>query len=361
MKKNKIKQIIIPIFLPQYGCKHRCVYCNQYETTLIKDVLNPEEVHNFIENELDKIKSDKKFYDIQIAFYGGSFTALSQNIQKDYLNAIMPFKEEGLIAGIRVSTRPDAISQDVLDNFKVFNNVVIEIGAQTFNDSILKLIQRNHSSTDIENAINLVKKYQFKVGIHLMVNLPGESPEMAFESANKVVKQKPDFVRIHPTLVFPNTLLETWFLNGFYKPWDEEATIELLIRLLDLFESNQIPVIRMGLQRAFKDRKPWRVVAGFDHPSLREIVETRRFFKKIYEKIRMLYEKYSPQIEKIGVLDITLLVHPDYLSRFVGYQKENRKKITELFPNFRFTFKADEKIAEGDFEIEIKSRKNLLN
>lgn len=349
------RNIIIPIFLPQFGCPNKCVYCNQTETTLVDRIFTPEEVGSFLETELKRIlenstEINKK--NIEIAFYGGSFTALPTKTQDEYLNVLLPFKKSNKINALRISTRPDALSQRIINKLKVFDPITIEIGAQSFNDAILKNLGRNHTSNDIFDAATLLKKNNISFGIHLMVNLPGETPEMSFESALKALSLQPNFVRIHPTLVFPNTILEEWYNNGSYKPWEKEILVDVLIDMIELFESQNIPIIRMGLQRAFKDGKPWNVIAGFDHPALREYVESRRLFKKIVMKLHPLYKRVIIQGQKNKNINVLLTVKPENFSKLIGYNKENKRLFSRVFPRFTFCYKSDPNIKDDIFNIE---------
>ncbi len=337
------KNIIIPVFLPQLGCPNNCIYCNQKETTAIENIMNPDEALLFIENEIIKLENtgeSKK--NVEIAFYGSSFTAISEESQNKYLNKIYPLKSSGRIDSIRISTRPDYISEMILHKLKPFERVTIEIGAQSMDDKVLQKINRGHTKADIINAVNIIKRMGFKLGIHLMLNLPYETPEITLFSAEETAKLKPDFVRLHPTLVFEDTILADWFRKGLYKPWNEQTIIDVLIKMLDIFEEKNIPVVRIGLQRVLKNNINWKVIGGFDHPALGEFIESKRFLNKIIIQIEDFISKEKPD-------SITIFVNPTFYSKLIGYRQENKNKLKTIFPFVKFIFKSDIKIKKGEF------------
>lgn len=355
MEKSKTqKRIILPIFLPNSGCPNRCVFCNQKETTLTERGMTPIEAGEFVERETAKLSIDKTSRDalfIEAAFYGGSFTAIPKYLRDEYLAAMRHVRENRLLDGIRFSTRPDYVSPEIIDEFTPFENITAELGAQSLNDETLKIINRHHTSADVENAARLLKQSGVNVGIHLMVNLPNEPPKSAIESARKTAALKPDFVRIHPTLVFADTILADWHHKGEFLIWDDETLIETLIKMLEIFEENGIPVVRLGLQRAYKDKKPWNVIAGFDHPALRDFIESRRFGKRIKNTIDSTFD-YKEFI-KNKTFNVALSVHPDYFSKLIGYEQENKKYLKIKYPQINWIFKSDDSIKKGEISLSV--------
>jgi len=218
--------MIIPIFLPFLGCRQRCLFCNQRVSA--ERVPSVPFVQNFIEDSIKELPSNGT-REKQIAFYGGSFTAIRQEDQIRYLEAARPFLASGLIDSIRVSTRPDALDEEVLTLLKEYGVKTVEIGAQSMIDGILFHSQRGHSVADILSATSRLKQWGFEVGLQLMIGLPGDTYELFLETINRVINLKPDFLRIHPTLVLRGAPLETLWESGRYLPLSLEEDIFLCL------------------------------------------------------------------------------------------------------------------------------------
>jgi radical SAM enzyme (TIGR01210 family) len=270
---NKKRHLIIPVFLPFSGCKNRCIFCNQR-------ILHPEPV------ELSEESFDKKILkytktcrwkredtEIEVAFYGGSFTGISDESQIELLNYLQKHIKNRTIDSIRFSTRPDIIKSELLRIYKEMGVNTIEIGAQTFNDSVLKLINRGHTAEDTRRCILLLKSSGFRTSIHLMFGLPGSTYEDDKNSIEETIKLSPDYVRIHPTLVLKGTVLERLYKEGSYKPLEITEAIDIVRCALKRFRETGIKVIRVGLHNDENLANPDTVVAGPFNPSLRELAE----------------------------------------------------------------------------------------
>ena len=195
------KHYNIPIFVPHYGCPFSCVFCNQNAITGRNSETDLKEAREIIENQLSTLAGG----DIEIAFFGGSFTAIPEKIMLGYLNLGKQYIDSGRVRGIRISTRPDFISKRILDTLKAFGVTTIELGAQSFCDDVLKMSGRGHSASDTEKACKLIKDYGcFSLGIQLMTGLVGDTPEKSVFSAERAAQLAPSQVRIYPTLVIKN-------------------------------------------------------------------------------------------------------------------------------------------------------------
>lgn len=271
MKHHK-KNIIIPIFLPFEGCNNRCIYCNQRLLHPASENITSEEIENKIANYLSTIKRDRGGLNIEVAFYGSTFTNINIEKQKYLLNCIQKFIANKTIDGIRFSTRPDTLDLEKVEIYREKNVTTIEIGAQTFNDNVLGFIKRNHSSSDIKKSLNLLKSNKFKTSLHLMFGLPYSTYQDDINSIEETINLKPDFVRLHPTLVLKDTELERLYKEGIYKPLSMEDAIKILRYALKRFSEAGIRVIRVGLHNDENLLNPSTFVAGPFHPSLRQMV-----------------------------------------------------------------------------------------
>ena len=235
----------IAIFVPHIGCPNMCSFCNQRHITGIHRAPRPQDVINAVNTAVSSCGYNSS--STEIAFFGGSFTAINRNYMIDLLQAAYQFVKDGTVSGIRISTRPDAIDDEILLLLKRYGITSIELGAQSLNDNVLKLNNRGHSSQDVINASNLIKKHGFSLGLQMMTGLYGDCDDFAIKTAEEIIKLKPDTVRIYPTIVLKNTDLAALYIDNKYKPQTLENADELCARLLKMFEGENITVIRLGL------------------------------------------------------------------------------------------------------------------
>ncbi len=265
------KHYIIPIFVPHFGCPNDCVFCNQKKITGLSTNVRVEDVENIILTHLDYFKKDAF---IEVAFYGGSFTAIHMDIQKDLLKVPYEYKKRGIIDAIRLSTRPDAIDEEILLNLRKFGVDTIELGVQSLDEDVLRKSARGHSSSIVYEACKLIKDCDFNLGLQMMLGLPGDNLEKSLRTCLEFIRLKPFCVRIYPTLVIRDTYLEKAYMNKSYIPLDLEKAVEQTTLILMLFYLNHIKVIRVGLQPTENIQLGREVVAGPFHPAFRQLVES---------------------------------------------------------------------------------------
>ncbi len=294
---------IFPIFIPHLGCPFNCVYCNQITITKseIPSVQSiSEKVRTFCENN--------KLEEKEIAFFGGTFTKLSQEQQQAYFDAVNEHKD--LINGIRISTRPDSIDQEVLDFCKNNNVRTIELGIQSFEDSVLQATKRGYTSQAAVESCNLIKKNNFTLGIQLMPGLPGFNTDSLKKTINATIKLNPDFVRIYPTIILKNTELEIWFNSGKYTPLSLKEAIEITSEMISRFREKNIAVIKVGLH---SDIGEDNIIAGPYHQSFGELIRSEMLKVKILNNFKTK----------------TLEISPSDISLFKGFNSKMLKEIKE--------------------------------
>ena len=251
----------------------------------------------------------------QVAFYGGSFTALPEALQTEYLNAVQPFLQNGSVREIRLSTRPDAMDESCAARLFRAGVREIELGAQSMENHVLLASGRGHTAQDTEAAAQIVKTFGFRLVLQMMVGLPEETSPI--ETAHRLIALRPDAVRIYPVAVVKDTPLEAMWKNGTYRPLSLERGVELCADLWELFAKADITVIRMGLNPTPElDRA---VCAGVYHPAFGELVHSERF----YRKARALLE--------VTDVEQTLVVHPSRLSCMIGQKKNNLIRLKKEF------------------------------
>lgn len=276
---------IIPIFISHQGCPHQCVFCNQHHITGQvggAKSTGPAEVATAIEEALAWPRRNKEV-EVQVAFYGGTFTGLSRARQAELLSAVAPYLAAGRVHTIRLSTRPDCLTPDDAAFLKNHGVTTVELGVQSMTPAVLALCQRGHTAAEVPRAVAALRQAGLTVGIQLMVGLPGESPASLLASAQAVVALAPDFVRIYPAVVVAGSELAAWHAAGRYRPLSLGRAVVLVARLKALFDAAAIPVVRMGLHDT--PGLEGGIVAGPHHPAFGELVRARLLGKQIRARL----------------------------------------------------------------------------
>lgn len=311
---------IIPIFLPELACPHQCVFCNQRNITAVESLPSEEDVLEIIESHLKTIKAAGRT--CEIAFFGGSFTGLPIDEQEKYLKLAAPFVENGDINGIRISTRPDYIDDEILDVLKKYHVKTIEIGAQSMDEDILRHSGRGHTSEDVRRAAQLIKSAGFTLGIQMMIGLPGDTAEKSLETAQEIVKLGAEGTRIYPLLVLEDTALAEMYKEGKYEPLSLSEAVNQTAPIYQLFEENDVLIYKCGLHPS-EFLHNGKLLAGPWHPAFRQLVQASIFMIKA----NILLQKD----EKI----IGFEVHPSDINAALGFEKGNLKELQKNRPDFR--------------------------
>lgn len=313
------KNYIVSLFIPHLGCPNDCIFCNQRKITNYVEVVQKDEIRNEIRNQLANFPN-KSQEDIQIAFYGGSFTGIEKTAMIDYLKIANEFIEDGKVRSIRLSTRPDYIDEHILKILKEYNVETIELGVQSMVDSILDANLRCHDSNCVRIATKLIKSFGFELGLQMMTGLYKSTSDMDLYTADELIKLQPDFVRIYPTLVIKNTLLENYTQTNKYTPQSLDESVDNSTKIYLKFIEANIPVIRLGLLNTDNIKDGKDVVAGAIHPNYRQLVEDN-LYRKVVD--------YVLENRKIQSLEIH--VKPNILNNFVGFNKENKLYFTKKY------------------------------
>ena len=309
--------LIIPIFLPNAGCRERCLFCNQKITS--EELPSLSSVRTFIKSSLTQFSPDAVKRDKQVAFYGGSFTAIRREDQIGYLKEVQPFLNSGLIDSIRVSTRPDALDEEILRLLKAYGVKTIEMGVQSMIDHVLSLANRGHSEEDIISSVSRVSRWGFEVGIHLMIGLPGDTLGRFLQTLDRIIHLHPDFVRIHPTLVLKGAPLEILWRKGEYSPLSLDEAIQWLKEGVLKMERASVPVARIGLQPTWDLERNF--LAGPYHPALHQLIDSAIFFNMAQHLLQTAPN--GPQA--------SFHCHPKEVSNLRGQRNENILKLRKEF------------------------------
>ena len=337
----KVKHYIIPIFIPHMGCPFQCVFCDQKKISGAKDA-DPVEIIDSYLKTLDTKEQQKK---VEVAFYGGSFTAIEKKRQIELLALVKPYIMSGQVDNIRISTRPDFISLEILDYLKRYGVSVIELGVQSLDDKVLELSGRGHSAGCVYEAARLIKDANMNLGIQLMPGLPGDTLDSILAAMNKTIHIKPDFVRIYPTVVIKNTILHEQLKMGKYFPLNLSNAVQVCAKMYREFINNHIQVIRMGLQ-ATDLLEQEHVVQGPYHPSFGELVLNEVAYSLMAEQLSIV--DYSCEYLKF-------IVPYRQLSIYLGQKKSNLKRLRSTVP-IEVSIVGDRGLSDSQFQVSIDSQ-----
>ncbi len=328
----KEKFLIIPIFIPHLGCPHKCVFCNQKKITGMITTTTVADIKDTIEFFL-KFKKGKDR--VEVAFFGGTFTALPIKLQREFLDTIRPYIERGYIDYIRLSTRPDYITEEILSLLSMYNVKIIELGVQTLVDEILKNAKRGHTAEDVKRASKLIKDMGFLLGHQIMPGLPGDTDETIFYTVKESISMQPDIARIYPTLVIEETELYNMYKSGKYKPLALSDTIRIVALSYLYYNAFGVKIIRVGLQTTdYINEK--NVIAGPYHPNIGEMVKGRIFLWMM----KYLLKKGMYSSKDL----VTFYVNNRELSYAMGYKKSNFILLRKNFCNLQI-------ISDGHIEL----------
>lgn len=342
------KQYIIPIFVPHLGCPNECTFCNQRKISGQQKNVTEEDVRSTIEYYLDSFK--EKDAKVEVAFFGGSFTAIEAELQERLLKTAYEYIEAKKVDSIRVSTRPDCINKEVLKRLKKYKVKTIELGVQSTDNYILDKCKRGHTFEDVKKASRMIRWHRFTLGHQMMVGLPESTALDELNTAKDLAKLKPKIVRIYPVLVIRGTELEREYLDGEYEPLSVEQAVERCKELCYFFNKKRITVIRIGLQNTDTICNPQKdgsdVVAGPYHETFRQLVESSMYYDTIVDKIK----KFNTKVKEVEVK-----VNPQNVSNVVGFKRQNISKLKDTY-DVDVLIKMDDKCPASKIEVTVTKK-----
>ena len=363
------KHAIIPIFIPHLGCPCQCVFCNQQKITARTKAVSTDEVRETVERYLSTL-ADLDPSEIEIAFYGGSFTAIPIDAQTAYLEVANEYIDQGRVSSLHISTRPDCIDEEILENLKRYNVSTIELGVQSFSDEVLRLSKRGHDSDTARKAARLIKKRGFKLGIQLMIGLPGDSLESCIYSARETAALSPELARLYPTLVIDGTELYDMYEDGSYEALSKEEALLRTKEMYKILHKAGINIMRVGL-------KSTDIIGGSDlsainggtyHPAFRQLVEGEIAYEMLKEQLDAWMEKLdgtgfakTPNPDATSrtntpkpKLKVDLFSNPQSFSNMIGNCGINKDRLGAEYPNFDIKYRTDNKLARDIYIAELK-------
>ncbi len=311
-----LKHSNISIFVPHIGCPNKCSYCNQKHITGTFKAPTVRDVAIGVKNA--QINPNYCPETTEIAYFGGSFTAINRNYMMRLLRVANRFVKNGTVSGIRISTRPDAIDEEILTLLKEYGVTSIELGAQSLNDRVLRMNNRGHTSADVEKASKLIREFGFQLGLQIMTGLYGDNDDSTIKTAEKIIALKPDTVRIYPTIVLKDTDLAALYADRIYKPQTLNNAINLASKLYKMFTENDIKVIRLGIHSIVEDA----YIAGPWHPAFSELCQSQIMLNEVLSQIT----QKGRYILYVGKSDV---------SKMIGQKKCNLMHLENLGFNCR--------------------------
>ena len=335
-----MSHINIPIFIPHLGCPNQCIFCNQryISGTIQFDESSVEKIIN------DVLSTIPKGSECEIAFFGGSFTGIDRNLMIRLLDIAQKYVLSGDIDGIRMSTRPDYISDEIISILKNYKVSCVELGIQSMSDDILSILKRGHTVNDTINATQLLKSANIPFVGQMMVGLPSSTKEDEIYCAEQICKMGAVASRIYPTLVFNNTELKDLTMDNKYTPLSIEEAVIRSRDVLDVFVKNSVECIRIGLCESDKLHSEETFFAGPNHPAIGELVENEIYYNAICEKLK--------KAASLSDKKITVFVSRGSLSKAIGQKKKNKFRLIEDFSLDDIKFCEDEKLS--DYEISLR-------
>ena len=308
--------INIPIFLPELACRQKCIFCNQSSISGTPNIPQPQDVDSIVTRHLATVNEGVV---VEIAFFGGSFTGIENELQIRYLQEAYKFVKSGQVSGIRISTRPDYITEPILQLLKTFGVTAIELGAQSFDEEVLLKSNRGHLAGQIEVAAKLIKSYDFELGLQMMVGLPFDTLEKAIFTARKIVASGANTTRIYPALVIAKTAMATLYKSNIYSPLSLDEAVDWCAEIILIFKDGGVNILRVGLHPSEEFDNGEVLLAGPYHPSFRELVESRMWQKRM---VAMLPSQKGKLIIKVA---------PKQINWAIGFGASNKIWLKEKY------------------------------
>ena len=273
---------IVPVFLPFAGCRTRCIYCAQ----TLQTGKSLQGMQAVLDEALCMLRerAARGLAPCELAFYGGTFTALDSEALELCLQRAFDWQKKGLILSWRCSTRPDCLDERVLCRMHDMGCVTVELGIQSLVDQVLRDALRGYNAETAFKAMEKVKEAGFKLGVQLLPGLPGHSVADFVEDVKRALAFEPSFMRFYPCLVVEGTGLAKLYREGRYAPWNVEETIDALACGILLAHERSVPVIRLGVavEQGFEEH----VLAGPRDPNLGTRVLSKALLKLVEKDVQ---------------------------------------------------------------------------
>lgn len=371
--KERQKKKIIPFFIPHVGCPHICVFCNQRRITGVQELPTATEIEKRI-SEYTGNYSER--IDWEVAFYGGSFSAIPRELQQALLEPAYKALKRGDIAGIRCSTRPDAVENDELDFLQSYGVNTIELGVQSMDDAILQKSKRGHTAAQVEAGAHRIQAKKMKLGIQLMPGLPGETWQSLIKTAVLTTKLNPQIARVYPVLVIKDTELADMYAADEYEPLTVEKAIQYSTFLKSWLEQHGVQVIRTGLQATEDFDKGVGLIAGPYEPAMGERVIGRQWRWRIEQALQeysqafeilpktmhsLITDLVPANLSPVNSIEIIVSYPRRLTSKIRGVRQENVNYFKETYPFYTWVWQENKNVRACQVEMQVSSSQAVVN
>lgn len=344
------RRVIVPFFISHQGCPHQCVFCDQRAITGVSGRLpTAGEIDRTVRDWSRSAQADS----VEVAFYGGTFTALPVERMEQLLAPLQPLLRSGAVSAIRVSTRPDALDEGIVTFLRTSGVSLVELGVQSMDDTVLSRAGRGHTAAQCEAAFAMLCGAGLRVGAQLMPGLPGETPEGAIESLRRLLPLRPDLLRIYPAVVLRGTELARLYRSGIYRPLSIDEAVRICKVMLQMAAVAGVPVTRVGLHPGDDLTSGGELLAGPFHPAFRQLAEGERW----YDLLAGLCAGFAE-----GEL-LEIQVAPSRISDLVGHKRTNVRRIEASYPIRLRRIHEDSSLGREDIVVQgkcLSARANLV-
>ena len=331
-----MKKVTVPFFISHQGCAHTCVFCDQRTISNSSgDIPTAEDILSKIQT-WQRTAGDRP---LEVAYFGGSFTAMPVEVQDHLLQPLQGLLASGEIKSVRISTRPDCIDDATVKRLAQQGIKTIELGVQSMDDGVLERSVRGHTAADSEAAIHCIRNGGLAVGAQLMPGLPGDTAAKSFNSLKRVIAAGADFLRLYPVIVLRGTELARRFQAGEYVPLTVEEGVQLCKVLLHESMLSAVPIIRIGLQ-ADEGLNKTTVLGGCWHPSLGRLTRSELYFDLLCTLLLSIP----------AGLPCTIRCHPSRISEVYGQGRINLKRLGDRVVSAQV--KADETLTKEELVVD---------
>lgn len=294
---------VIALMPKPYACPHgRCTYCpggiefnspNSYtghEPSTISAIESEYDPKKQILSKIAKLVAyGHDPTKMELVIVGGTFLFMPKDYQNNFIkscyDALNGFDSDTLEGaktanetaeirnvGFTIETKPDYSKQEHIDMMLDYGVTRVEIGVQSLQERVYRMVNRGHTYSDVTESFQLSKDAGYKIVAHMMPGLPTMSPEGDIDDFRKLFCDddlKPDMLKIYPSLVLQNTPLYQQYQDGKYAPYSDEDMMRVLIEV-----KKTVPKW-VRIMRVQREISPPEIMAGPKSGNLRQIVHER--------------------------------------------------------------------------------------
>lgn len=308
-----MKRVTVPFFISHQGCPHTCIFCDQH---IISGAIGNLPTSAEIIAKVLVWQRSAGSCSLEVAFFGGTFTALAIDVQEQLLGPLQPLLASGEVNSVRISTRPDCINAAHVGWLAERGVRTIELGVQSMDNGVLTAAGRGHDAAASEAAIRCIRRHGLSVGAQLMPGLPGDTPASSLRSLESVIAAGADFVRIYPALVLRGTEMARQYAAGEYAPLGLDEAVRLCKVLLHTALRAGIGVIRIGLQDD-EGLNSGLVLAGARHPAFGQLVRSELYYDLLCQLASDLPD----------AAPLSIRCHPSRISDVIGQGRVNLNRL----------------------------------